>query len=153
LKKQTLWLVPILVLALMLSACSMLKPRTALTADQFKTRMEADSFTVEDVTAQFDAGTVDIVLIAYNDDYQIEFYVMPDVDAAEEAFAINRDNFEALSGQSSTTSGSGSNYSYYIKTASDGFYVVSRVENTFIYVEEEATDKDAVKAVLKKLGY
>ena len=153
-KKKTIFFATmLLIMALALSACSLVKPRTALTADDFKTKMESAGLTVEDATDQFEEGTVELVLIAYNDDYQIEFYVMETAAKAEQSFAGNKQNFEALSGNKSTASLNGSNFNSFTMTLGGQYAVVSRVENTFIYVDEEVEHRDTIKEILKDLGY
>ena len=155
-KKRTILPVSILlilVLALLFSSCSLFKPKTMLTAEEFKTLMEGAGYTVEDVTAQYDEGSADTVLIAYNEDYQIEFYALSTTDQAEEAFRVNKQTFEDTPGVKSNTELNGSNFNYFAATTSDSYLVVSRVENTFIYVEEAAEFKDDIKEALNLLGY
>jgi len=143
----------VITLALTISACSMTKPKTVLTAEEFKTKMESAGMTVEDATGQFDEETLELLLIAYNDDYQIEFYMMDTNANAEQAFAGNMQNFDSLSGTKSTTTLNGSNFNYFSMTMGDRYAVVSRVENTFIYIDEETENKDAIKAIMDELGY
>jgi hypothetical protein len=142
-------------LVLTLSSCGIFTPRTALTADEFKSKMEDAGYIVTDAKDIFDAGMVDDVLLADKDgDYQIEFYIVPTVDQAKAAFDENKTGFEDVDeSKISTLSGSGSNYAYYRKSTADGYYVVSRIENTFIYVDASSGFNDEIKSILKDLGY
>ncbi len=148
-------LMMVLALLLALAGCSMPpSSKTVLSADEFAEKMEAEGFEVADVTDQFEAGSVETVLIAFNDDYQLEFYVLESDARASEAFAGNKEYFESISSNSNAeVENAIGNYEYYSRTTSDGYYVVSRVDNTFLYIEEEADEKDAIVEYLKLLGY
>jgi len=152
-RKTIILLALLLIMTLTLSACSLMKPKTVLTPEEFKTKMETAGLTVEDATDQFNEETLELLLIAYNDDYQIEFYVM-DTDAnAEQAFAGNVQNFEELSGVKSTTKTNGSNFNTFVMTLDDKYAIVSRVGNTFVYIDEQTEDRDAIRELMKTLGY
>lgn len=142
-----------LLLLILMAGCS-LKPRTPLTAQEFTDKMEDAGYTVTDATDQYEAGVVDEVRIAVKDEIQIEFYVVPTVEQAEDAYDANVSDFEALdaSGASSKTVDI-SNYSYYRKLTDDSYYIVSRTDNTFIYVEAAAADKDEILKLITDLGY
>ena len=141
------------VLLILMAGCS-LKPRTPLTAQEFTDKMEDAGYTVTDATDQYEAGLVDAVRIAVKDNIQIEFYIVPTVGQAEEAYAANVADFDALSaaGASSKTVDI-SNYSYYRKLTDNSYYIVSRTDNTFIYVEAAAADKDEILKQITDLGY
>ncbi|HAL74520.1 MAG TPA: hypothetical protein DCM45_05430 [Clostridiales bacterium] len=152
-RKLSVLIALLLIMTFTLTACSLMKPKTVLTPEDFQTKMEAAGLAVEDATDQFEEETLDLLLIAYNDDFQIEFYVM-DTDAhAEQAFAGNVQNFEELSGVKSTTKTNGSNYNTFVMTLGEQYAIVSRVDNTFIYIDEQTEDRDAIKELMKTLGY
>ena len=46
-----------------------------------------------------------------------------------------------------------SNYSKYSSSSDSSYRVVSRIDNTVIYVNSKKENKDKIKKVLKKLGY
>jgi hypothetical protein len=153
--KKRLLVFSLLVFILALSSCGIFAPRTALTADEFKSKMEEAGYIVTNAKDQFDAGMVDDVLLAAKDGhYQIEFFIVPTVDQAKAAFSENKTGFEEIDESgASTLNGNGSNYAYYRKSTADGYYVVSRIENTFIYVDASSDFKDEIKGILKELGY
>jgi hypothetical protein len=150
--KSKIFFVYVIAAALFLTACG---SKTALTNEQFLARMEAAGYQTADATDQFGEGLVEAVSLAIKEDkYQIEFYVLPSEDRAIASFNTNRDDFEMMksSGSSSGETNIG-NHNYYGLTTKEGYYVVSRIGNTMIYVESPVEYKDEIKAVLKDLGY
>lgn len=153
-RSQFLVLLATVVLLFSATSCGLLEPGTALTADGFREKMTDAGYEIMDATDQFEDGEVDTVLIAVAKDHQIEFYAMSSVAKAETAFAVNRTDFEALGGTgTSSTSRQGVNFDRYTKTTADGYYVVSRIESTFVFVSEEIEDKEAAQEALKLIGY
>ncbi|HOC06944.1 MAG: hypothetical protein ACOX21_00600 [Bacillota bacterium] len=142
----------LLLVTLVLATAACGGSRTPLTAPQFVSKMEAAGFIVVDAADQFPEGVVEAVYLAVGENYQIEFYVVPSVDQAKRAFEENKSDFEALSG-GATKYASVNNYSYYTKTTSDGYYVVSRTDNTFIYVSADAQYKKEISGIIEDLGY
>jgi len=141
---------------LLLSLASCGKPKTALLADEFQSQVKEAGYAVVDISDQYPDDAVEAVLIALNeeDNYQIEFYVVPTESQAITAFDENKDTFESEKGNSSSYSSvSLSNYSKYTLTTNGQYYVISRIGNTFIYVLTTDTNKDAVNNTLKVLGY
>lgn len=150
--KKVATLLLLLTLVLATAACGG-DPRTPLTANAFVSKMEDAGFLVVDAADQFEEGLVEAVHLAVGENFQIEFYVVPTVDQAKRAFEENKSDFEALSGGGVTKSVSAKNYSYYTKTTSDAYYVVSRTDNTFIYVAAEAEYKKEISDIIENLGY
>lgn len=74
-------------------------------------------------------------------------------DQAKSAFEENKSGFEAISGGGTPKTVSVKNYSYYTKTTSEGYYVVSRTDNTFIYVAAEAEYKKEISEIIAGLEY
>jgi len=143
----------ILILSITITACGF-KDRTALTAEQFVAKMEAEGLEIVDAADQFEEGAVDAVYLAVGENYQIEFYVVPSVDQAVSAFNSNRADFEAAkSGASSHKSAEMKNYGYYFQTTSENYSVISRTDNTFIYVVADAAYKDEISGLISELGY
>lgn len=137
------------------SSCDMLKDKEAIDGDDFAEFMEDEGFDVEDITSQYDDfDGVEEVIIAYNDDYQIEFYVVETVDQAKNAYSQNKETFEEeKSSSSSHVEVSLANYSKFTQKSDGTFSVISRIENTFIYLETDDKYEDEIKDYLKELGY
>lgn len=151
--------------ALILAAvifCSMLclagcKPKVSITDEDFKTAMEAKGYTIADASAQFaeyDEITKVYIALSENGGYQIEFYETSTDDAAARLYSGNKSIFEQSEGNASThTSISAANYSNY-KLTVDGYYkVLSRINNTMIYIDAPSEFKEEIKTVLEELGY
>ena len=143
-----------LMLLVFTTACG---KKTAITSSDFKEKMESKGYTVEDATSQFsDYDYVKQVYIALNSDseYQIEFYELSDNDNASSFFNNNRSTFEqSKSSSSSETSSSVGNTSKYTLTTNDKFKLLSRIDNTVIYLDVSEEYKSEVKDIIKELGY
>lgn len=146
----------------MVILCSMLctvgcKPKVSITAEDFKTAMEAKGFTVADASAQFaeyDEITKVYVAVSGNGKYQIEFYETSTDDAAARLFAGNKTIFEQSAGNASANSSvSTPTYNNYKLTSNGSYKVLSRINNTMIYIDAPAEFKDDIKTVLEGLGY
>ena len=154
--KKTAFFLTAIVTLMMLASCK--ASRTPINAEDFKTKAEAAEYTVQDALDQFPAGVANDYLIAFKGttaiDYQIEFADVPTVEQAVSAYQENRSKFEEQKGSSSVQSSvSAGNYSYY-KLASNGrYYVISRIENTFIYIDASVEYKDEIVEFLRNIGY
>jgi len=142
----------ILIMAAVFAGCS--STRTPLTAQQFQSKTEQMGYAITDATDQFEEGAAEVVLLAVKEDHQIEFFVFPSPGAAVQNY---NQNVETVKQKSDTLSSykevNMSNYNYYIRTTSDGYYVVSRIDNTMLFsaVSKEVTD--AAKGTILALGY
>lgn len=131
--------------------------KVAITSSDFKTKMEKEGYTIQEVTNQFDDyNYVSKAYIALSSDskYQIEFYKLSDSDNASSFFNNNKATFEnSKSSSASETSISGGNYAKYTLTTNGQFKVLSRIDNTVIYLNVPDSYKSTIKEVLKKIGY
>lgn len=128
--------------------------REAVTVSEFNEVMEAAGYEIVDASGQLPGNVAKQISIALKEDYQVEFYVFVDTETAVYSFNKNRDLFEDNNGSYRTqVSKSIGNYSYFCLTCNDKIYLLSRVEDTMIYVVADADYKDDITAMLKKLGY
>lgn len=130
--------------------------KTALNAESFKSNMESKGFEVVDVTSQYSnySHINSILLARSNDGYQIEFYVLSDTNNAVSVYNNNVSVFEnSKSGASSYSTISGNNYSKYTLKSNNYYMLVSRVDNTMIYVKVADNYEDNIKDILNELGY
>lgn len=139
---------------LCLTGCS---PKTALTAEGFRSSMEEAGHTVADVSAQFaeynQIVKVYVALIG-SGAYQIEFYETDTPEAAQNLFANNKLIFEQTKGNSSSQSSiNGTNSNVFKLTTSGSFRVLSRIDNTMIYIDAPEEYKSDINGLLKNLGY
>ncbi|MGV8981472.1 hypothetical protein [Clostridium sp.] len=152
-KKKILSVLLVVSMVLVLCSCS---KKEAVTANDFKSSMEELEYTVTDQTSQFKEGVVDSVQLAEKDKYQIEFYVVPSIEQAKNAYEQNKSTIEKAEKASSPSSHKSvavKNYSYYKVTTGDSYYVTSRVDNTFIYAVIPIKYKNHVIEIISKLGY
>ena len=147
----------LIVTLLVLTSCQM--SRTAITADEFKSKAEAAGFTIQDSKDQFEDGLVADYLIAFKGDvsaidYKIEFLVLPTVDDAKVSYNQNQTAIEAKKGNfSSYSSLSLGNYSVYTQTSNGKYSIVSRTDNTLVYIDADEKYKGEISEFLKTIGY
>lgn len=131
------------------------KEKIPMTTESFKNTMEKKGFTVQSAKEQFaEYEYVKEATIASNGDYQLEFYELSDVNNAVKFYNNNKSIFEQSKGTvSSNTSVNLKNSSKYTQSSSEKYMVVSRIENTVIYVDVEDSYKETVKTLLDEIGY
>lgn len=133
------------------------KEKKSITADNFKSSMEQKGYNITDANSQFsEYDYVNQVYIALSSDYsfQIEFYELEDEDYAIGFYNNNKSIFESSEGSAfAETSISLKNYSKYTLSSNGKYKVVSRIDNTVIYVDVADDYKDTVKTILDELGY
>lgn len=131
--------------------------KVSITAEDYRTIMEEMGYKLTDASEQFvdyDEITKVYVAISDNGAYQIEFYELSTADAAMRLFAGNKSIFEQSAGNASANSSvSAANYSNYKLAANGQYKVLSRIDNTMIYIDVPAEFKDEVKTALEELGY
>lgn len=133
------------------------KEKISITASDFKNSMEQKGYIITDANSQFSQyDYVKQVYVASSADYsfQIEFYELSDENYAIDFYNNNTSRFERYTGNaSSKTSVSWKNYSKYTLSSNGKYMVVSRINNTAIYIDVDDKYKDTVKDILNELGY
>lgn len=151
-KLKSLSMFVLTVILLICTSCAVSK--TPVTCEVFKEKMENQGYEIYEITDQYEEGLFDSAQIALKDDYKVEFYVLPTNDDAVYMYNVNKSDFEALKGSKSSNSYvEVGNYGFYELTTNDGYYALSRVENTLIFIKTDRENKDEMKSVLKNLGY
>ena len=119
--------------------------------------MQPKGFVVQDATSQFsDYDYITKVYIALSSDsnYQIEFYELSDSDYATSFYNNNKSIFESSKGSGNAeTHAEIANYSKYTLSSNGKFKVISRIDNTALYLNVDSSNKKAVEDILKDLGY
>lgn len=139
---------------LLLTGCT---NKTAISETDFKSKMEEKNFVVQDATYQFENYEyVKKALLAQKEDYsyQIEFYILDTITNAESFFETNKDIFEESksNGSTETSVSLGNNDKYTLST--DGQYkLISRIDNTMIYLNVAEENREEVKELVEELGY
>ncbi|MBN1775171.1 MAG: hypothetical protein JW817_01755 [Clostridiales bacterium] len=155
-KKTMVGIVALLVL-FSAASCDMLKDKEPVSEEEFIEAVEDADWDYRVVTDQYDEDDgVETAILAGTDDFKIEFYIVESEEQAERAYANNKDYFEndlPSGGASSNSTINVANYSRYVTTKGGVFAVISRIGNTFIYVEVGEEYKGEVVPVLENLGY
>lgn len=150
-------IIVVLAIAVFMVFNSLNKEKESITADNFKISMQSKGFYITDATNQF--SNYDYVQQAYiassNDNsYQIEFYVLSNDSYATSFYNRNKSIFEASKGSSSAqTSVNLKNHSKYTLSSGNKYQVVSRINNTVMYINVASEYKDIVKNILNEIGY
>lgn len=152
-KKGLLFSALLLAFIVLFTGCSKKK---AITGDTFKSKAEANGYTVTDVHEQYASyGYIKEAYVASsNDGYQIEFYVLNDSDYAKSMFETNKAIIENANGNNKMkTEVNLSNYSKYSVTTSTTYGYLSRIDNTLIYVNTSKDNKSNVSKFIKQIKY
>lgn len=152
--KRTIKVATIFALLTMLFTLSACSPRTAITAGEFTSKATDAGYTIVDAKDQYEESFIVDYKIALKDGYQVEFCVVSTVEQAIAAYNQNKNIFEIEKGNAASSSeASMSNYSKYTQTSNGFYYVISRVDNTFIYAKVDSKHKDEVSGFIESLGY
>ena len=127
-------------------------------ADTFRDFMQQRGYLVLDSTNQVEAyeNMVKLyVAISQDYDYTIEFYELTDDDYATKFYNTNRYNFQSAKTDSDRELViSLENGLRYTLSSESQYRLVSRNNNTMIYINTEATDfKEEIENVLTEMGY
>lgn len=152
-KKNIIGILLILVISLFTTGCGSKK---TISAEQFKEKLEAKNFILSDASNQFaNYDYIKQVYIAQNPNktYQIEYYFFADASRAKNFYEHNKGIFKKIGTVRSNSEITIANHSKYSQTAGGKFSVISRIENTVIYVNVNTEYKDEVTKILKELNY
>lgn len=146
-----------IIMTVLINISSMLADKEPISANKFKKIMAAENFRIINATEQFaEQEYVDEVYLAldFEGQFQVEFLTFTDETYAESSFEINKQNFEAYEKDANTQSEvNGENHSNYKLSTDEKFMVISRIENTMVYISTDDLHKDEAKELLDKLGY
>jgi uncharacterized protein YpmB len=156
LKKAIILVIIILIIAAFAYGYFSLKnasEKVAITPEEFQTKIEAKGLETADVTDQLN-GQVEKGIIGGNSDFEIEFYKVAEEDQAIRAYNQNKGDFELekVSASIETNIEIG-NVSKYSLLSNGKFMVISRIQDTFIYVNASDQYKGQIEGILKDLGY
>lgn len=161
-KKPVIITIVVCIVIIMLTFCVAIflglnQKKEAISAYDFQSIMKSKGYIVQDVKEQVeDYDYVKQVYLAINDDYsyQIEFYEFSDDSDSKDFFDYNKSIFETSKGNSSAeTSKALKNYSKYTLSTDGEYKVLSRIDNTAVYIDVDKEYKDEINSVLKELGY
>ncbi len=149
--KRIILLLLLIPMVIILTGCD----KKALTTDEFIRIMNEKEYKIEDITKKYeDEPKLKKVIIASNNNYQIEFYEVDSVENTKSLFNINKQTIENKSNiKKSTLSTNYGNYSYYAQTSDNKYSVITRISNTLIYLNVDEKYKKETKELIKELGY
>lgn len=156
-KKTKYLLVSLLCLMTVICFAGCGKNKKAISPDEFCTKMEKKGFITTDSTSQYATSkeiTESYIAFSKGYEYQIEFVVLDSADAATRMFNQNKSIFESeKNGANSNTSVELANYSKFTLLVNGKYKVVSRIDNTLIYINADSKYKDDITSILDELGY
>lgn len=132
------------------------KEKTPMSADTFNTTMESKGYTLVDTTSLFAqyGNYMTKSYAAQKTGYQIEFYELSSVENAIDMYNTNKLIFESQKGDVSVSATTGiNNYSTYSLSTNGKYKYLSRIDNTFIYVDVDESYKDIIEDIMKEIGY
>lgn len=131
--------------------------KTPITVDYFESFMEEKGYTVVNDSSEFsNYDYLKRVYLAISDDYsfQIEFYELVDEEYAIKFFENNMAIFKSSKESNSLESTVNlMNASKYTLSCNNKYKVISRIDNTVIYLDVDDEYTETVKSVLSELGY
>ena len=147
-KNKVLYIIIGVVLVLILGGVakvlSLNTEKESMTASGFKTMMEGKGFTVSDATSQFaEFDYIKQAYVAVSSDYsyKIEFYELSNDEYATGFYNNNKEIFKSSKDNASIeTSVALKNYAKYNLTTGKQYKVVSRIDNTVIYLNVDLSD-------------
>ncbi len=133
------------------------KEKNPLTTKEFISKMIDKGYTVIDAKDQlvgYDKLKAATIALSKSNKYQFEFYELEDEDSAKEFYNYNKKRFESVKeNNSKETSKEFKNYSKYTLTTDGKYKVISRIDNTVMYLDVDENYKDTVTSVLKEFDY
>lgn len=162
-KKHIKSLVSILIISIMILAftgCGSMN-KTAINTDTFISTADSKEYEVVDILEQYnEIEAIKNATVAFKSEdgenilYQIEFYELDAADSAMLMFNENKDLFESKTSTAvmETTVNLG-NFSKYSVISNGKYMVVSRIDNTLVFVDVDKEYKDTINEFLEAIGY
>ena len=129
--------------------------KKSITTEEFTKLAEKNELFVTDVKSQFvDFDYVREATVAVSPEgWQIEFYVLSDTFNAQEMYTKNKNRFEKEDGIKSKSTLNLGNRTKYTQQTDSSYKILSRIDNTLIYVSESKEHKDKINKFVKEIGY
>ncbi|MCI8620297.1 MAG: hypothetical protein HFJ50_00140 [Clostridia bacterium] len=152
----------ILVTVIVIFSCYFLfnlitKEKIKITADEFFNKMQEKEYIIADAKSQFlSYDYIEKVYVATPSDYsyKIEFYEMKDIESAKGFYETNKRIFEEgkKDGYIETNNNLKNSSRYTIKN-NEKYSVISRIDNTAIYINSDIEYANEIDKFLKQIGY
>jgi hypothetical protein len=136
-----------------LSGCGASKAK--LEPEQFKSRMENEGFEIKDASKEMNYDYIIKIYVAKKTNYNIEYYNIIDEDYAAIFYQNNVEfiNNNIVGDDTLVFEENGSNYSKYTVVYDGRYKLVSRIDNTVIFLNVSDRYKDDIDNLIGKLGY
>lgn len=125
--------------------------KKALNKVQITDELSKEGFLITDITDRMEDKSISSVLIATNEDYNIEYYAFKDEKIAKEAYKNNKIAFENYKKNGKETKKE--TYKKYKQELSDTYNLLIQVDNTLIYASVNIEYKSDLNKVLDNIGY
>jgi len=133
------------------------KEKVSISASEFRNKMSQKGLEITDANSQFaQYSFIKQVYIAGNksESYQIEFYEFDNESYATGFYNNNASKFQETKGNvAAETNFSGKNYAKYTLSSNNQYMVISRVNNTVIYIDADSSYKNEIENILKEIDY
>ena len=149
-------LIFIILMSIISTCISLAKGKKPITTSEFISIMENNGYSVIDTKSQ---NVEDYIkksskAISNREEYQIEFYEFSNVAYATQFYNNNVIKLMEDRNKSFTeTNRGGKNFSKYILSTDEYYSIVSRIDNTVIYLNVNLQYNSEITSVLDKLGY
>lgn len=133
------------------------REKEAITASEFVSSIQSRGYITQDIKSQFEE--YDYIKEAYiastrDYSYQLEFYELLDENYATMFYNTNKSIFESYKDNSSVeTNLDGKNYSKYTLKVNEQYMLLSKIDNTVIYLKVDSENKNSINKLLKEIGY
>lgn len=148
--KLSILSISLLAVVLVATGCG----KSAKTAEEFKSYMVKEGFTVTDTTAEIGTDIVKKAYLADNGKFMIEFYQAVSVAEAKNGFTSYKNSFAQYEDSDAVIKNSQSNNAERYTLLGQGYYtLISRIDDTMIYTDSPDTYKEDIIKIAKDLGY
>ena len=131
--------------------------RTAIDGDFFEDTMKDLGYSVANITNQFESGdNIEIALEAtdYSKTHKINYYKFNDRLSANDSFRGNLKDMEDTIGNSGYSSSiTIDNYKKEAMVADGEYRVITKIDNTIVYVRADSSCRYDIDLALKAIGY
>lgn len=143
----------IFVIFLLLSGCGTSKAK--LEPEQFKSKMENEGFEIKDASKEMNYDYIVKIYVAKKTNYNIEYYNIIDEEYAAIFYQNNVEfiNNNIVGDEKAVLEESGNNYSKYTVVYDGRYKLVSRIDNTVIFLNVSDRYKDDIDDLIERLGY
>lgn len=131
-----------------------LQPKTAIQPGEFAQRMEAQGYTVSDISGQYRQAGLESAYAAAGEGVTIQLLAYPSQGEAQQAFdQLERRFSQYETGGHRRFSSAASNHETYTLASEGRYYVASRIDNTLVVCTAPEADQPRVEQALEALGY